>query len=72
MWKAMKKATILDMIDFKHYISITTTRRSCNDVLIKGKGNEEDERQKVHDSANSSHRLRSGKSVSMTTSYSPG
>lgn len=55
----MKCPACLYMMNLKYNVAIAATRCSRDDVLIKGKGDKEDENQKVNNRTNSAHGFRS-------------
>lgn len=55
----MQCPACLYMVILKYNVAIAATRCGCDDVLIEGKGNEEDENQKINNRANSAHGFRS-------------
>lgn len=55
--ETMQEAALVDVLELDHDITITTTTGGGNNVLVKGKGNEDDNGQKVDSSTDSTHTL---------------
>lgn len=55
MREPVQKSARLDMLDLKDDISVSSSRRSRNDIFIKREWDEEDEGQQIHYPAYCTH-----------------
>jgi len=58
--KPVQKPPSVDVLKlyFKYNIFVSSSRRSCHDVLIEGKWDEDNHNQQIHHCTNRAHRLR--------------
>lgn len=72
MWEPVQKTSHFHLLNCYNDVPVATSRSGCHYILVKGKGYEDDNGEKVNNGAKSAHCFRAAENVSLRTCTTKG